>query len=257
MCELLALSFNQPVRLSFSFRGFKKRSEDNPHGWGLGFYPDESALIFKEPIKAKISKLASFLEDYEFLKSKTFIAHIRKSTRGDISFRNTHPFLRELFGRDFVFAHNGTIEKFDVLSTGFFTPIGETDSEHIFCHVLDFFYKNGEINWQMATFKKLHEELLEINKKGKMNLIFSDGNYLFCYRDNSGYEKGLSYVERKPPWKGVELLDEDWMVNSGKDKKENIYGYIVATKPLTDEDWIGFKSGELKVFKSGELIYSQ
>jgi len=50
MCELLAMSFNLPVRPNISFRGFRHRGESNPHGWGIAFYPDESAQIIKEPI---------------------------------------------------------------------------------------------------------------------------------------------------------------------------------------------------------------
>jgi len=38
MCELLGLNFKLPVSPSFSFRGFRHRSEGNPHGWGIARY---------------------------------------------------------------------------------------------------------------------------------------------------------------------------------------------------------------------------
>ena len=37
------------------------------------------------------------------------IAHIRYATVGDVSVENVHPFQRQLFGVDFVFAHNGDV----------------------------------------------------------------------------------------------------------------------------------------------------
>jgi len=52
MCELLALCFNLPVRPRISFKGFKARGEHNPDGWGLTFYPDNPAAVFKEPLTA-------------------------------------------------------------------------------------------------------------------------------------------------------------------------------------------------------------
>jgi len=53
MCELLAMSFNLAVRPNISFREFRHRGEKNRDGWGIAFYPDESAQIIKEPIRAK------------------------------------------------------------------------------------------------------------------------------------------------------------------------------------------------------------
>ncbi|MGQ9600982.1 MAG: class II glutamine amidotransferase [Anaerolineae bacterium] len=63
MCELLGLNFNQPVRCSLSFRGFRHHGERNPHGWGVVRFDGRSCQLFKEPIKAPSSKLATFLRD--------------------------------------------------------------------------------------------------------------------------------------------------------------------------------------------------
>ncbi len=61
MCELLGMSFNKFVKPIISFTGFKQRGEHNPDGWGIAFYPDKSAQVFKEPITATSSPLAEFL----------------------------------------------------------------------------------------------------------------------------------------------------------------------------------------------------
>jgi len=111
MCELLGMSFNLSVRPSISFRGFRYRGENNPHGWGLAFYPDESVQIVKEPIKAKKSSLSKFLQDYQEVRSKVFVAHVRYTSVGSKSHKNTHPFYRELSGKEYVFAHNGTLKQ--------------------------------------------------------------------------------------------------------------------------------------------------
>jgi len=63
MCELLGLDFNQPVRCSFSFRGFRHRGEHNPHGWGTARFDGRASQVFKEPIRAPRSRLATLLPD--------------------------------------------------------------------------------------------------------------------------------------------------------------------------------------------------
>ena len=53
--------------------------------------------------------MATFLQGYP-LKSRNIIAHVRKATIGEVSLENAHPFIRELWGRQWVFAHNGDLK---------------------------------------------------------------------------------------------------------------------------------------------------
>jgi glutamine amidotransferase len=42
----------------------------------------------------------------------------------------------------------------------------------------------------------------------------------------------------------------------GDVKSANEEGFIIATNPLTNENWMSFENEELIVFKNGEMIYS-
>ena len=53
----------------------------------------------------------------------------------------------------------------------------------------------------------------------------------------------------------MSLHDEDWEVDLASEKRPDQHGYVIATKPLTDEEWTPFGQGRLYVFKNGELIY--
>ncbi len=255
MCELLGMSFNLPVRPNVSFRGFRHRGRANPHGWGIAFYPDESAQVIKEPLEATESGLSGFLQGYEGIKSRIFIAHVRYSSVGSRTHKNTHPFSRELYGKEYVFAHNGTLGHYESLKLVRFRPIGDTDSEHAFCHLLARIEERGINDWKGQDFDWLAEKLREINRWGRFNCIFSDGEFLFCYHDRDGYN-GLSFLHRRPPYGKIKLKDEDWEINLAEEKRKEQTGYIVATKPLTDENWESFKPGELIVFKDGSMVYS-
>ncbi len=259
MCELLGLSFNKPVNPTLSFKAFSKRSKNNPDGWGMAFYPDrgKAAQVIKEPKKAEESKWAAFIkEDQLPVQSTIFIIHVRKTSVGGNVFKNTHPFHREFNGREYVFAHNGTLKNFKKLKLNFFKPIGTTDSEHAFCYLLGLMANEKIEHLQKDHFSWLKDQLSAINDLGTFNCLFSDGNYLFCYHDRGVYN-GLWYLRRKQPFKKIRLEDEDYEIDLQQKKSTSQQGYIIASHALTSERWQGFKGGQLLVFKNGEIVFPE
>lgn len=254
MCQLFAASFNKKLNITYSFRGFRIRGEGNPHGWGLAWYPHAAVQIMKEPIKAGTSQLADFLQQYSEVRSKTFIGHVRWGNVGGINYSNTHPFGREYNGIDYSFAHNGTVST-DNLSKIHFKPVGGTDSESAFCHLMDKIKTRNISRISANHFDEIRNVLVEINSGGNFNCIFSDGNYLFCYHDINQYN-GLCYLKREAPFQRTRYLDEDIEVDFSVHKDPDQTGFVIATSPLTDEDWTNFEGGELIVFKNGEKVYS-
>jgi predicted glutamine amidotransferase len=63
-------------------------------------------MIDNQP--AATSPIAELIKRYP-IKSRNVIAHIRKATQGVVQLENCHPFLRELWGRHWIFAHNGDL----------------------------------------------------------------------------------------------------------------------------------------------------
>ena len=254
MCELLALSFNTPVNFRLSIKVFRRRGVENPHGWGITFYPDKAALVVKEAAPSVSSSLLDFLSSYGRIRSRIFIAHVRRASAGSVAYRNTHSFLRELNGREYVFAHNGTLRGLERLELGRFRPVGETDSEYAFCYLLAEIERRGVDRWRREDFEWLHCKLRGLNELGTLNCLLSDGEYLFAYHDINGYN-GLHYVWRATPFPKVKLADEDLEVDLQELKEPGERGYVIATRPLTSEDWLSFTLGELVVFKDGMIVY--
>lgn len=254
MCQLLGLNFNKPVKIDLSFRGFRHRGKNNPDGWGLAYYMKNSLEIIKEEKSAFDSVEAEELVNKNFV-SKIFISHVRAASRGNINYNNTHPFNKSLFGKEFVFAHNGTLYEFlEHLPIKDFFPEGETDSEHAFCYILQRLKDENIKQWDKNSFQLLKEIFLEINEIGRFNCLMSDGEYLFSYFDNIGYN-GLFYVQREAPFQRVRLKDEDYEIDLAEQKAPNQKGYIIATLPLTNENWRGFNPGSLMIFKDGEIVF--
>ena len=242
-----------PVRPNLSFKGFRLRGKANPDGWGIAFYPDKSAQVIKEPLEADESLLSQFIEHYPKIKSKTFIAHVRLNSSAAISHMNTHPFSRELNGTNFIFAHNGNLTNYHAdFETSNFKPTGKTDSEAAFCHLLNKIKAKKIKFLDDSCYKWLHDELRYINNYGKFNCLFSDGQHLFCYYDMNGFNS-LFYLHREAPYGHTYLSDEHFDIHLKKQVETEKEGYIIATKPLTDEKWQKFKPGELKILKKGKI----
>ena len=250
MCELLGLSFNQPVGCALSFRGFRGRGVRNPDGWGVARYEGPACQVFKEPVTAVTSGLAGFVRDYAPFRSPIFIAHVRWASRGEVALQNTHPFVRTFRKREVALAHNGTLRGLATAGLSFH-PVGRTDSELLFCRLLTRLSADGIA---FTDFARLEELLRELNEHGSLNLLFSEGDHLFAYRGNDGCNE-LWVTRRRAPFDVVRLRDADWSVDLAEEKRPDQRGCVVATRPLTDERWEELVPGDLAVFAGGEPLY--
>ena len=256
-CELMGLSFSERVSFHQTLSAFLRRGSRYPDGWGVAIYRDESATLFKEASKATESAFADFLINSQSLNGKLMIAHVRGVSVGGRAHKNTHPFIREWNGNEYVLAHNGTLEEFrSTLELSRFKPIGTTDSEYLFCYLLGRIANKGLAVWNQQSFKWLQEELHAINDIGTLNCVFSDGTHLFAYHDKTG-SISLCYQALRAPHNKVYFQDLSKEIDLGGTYPDSAAGVIVATKPLTDAPWIKFTPGQLLVFKEGKQIFPE
>lgn len=256
MCELLGLCFNKEVSFDLAFSGLKAGATKNPDGWGVAWYDEYGSQIIKESRPASRSRLAEDFQKNLGARSRIFVSHIRRATVGRVGYTNTHPFYRRFDEKTWVFAHNGTIDTSQLnFSSSEFSPIGETDSERVFCSLLSWLSHRGIQLAGSNDFILLNEKLREINRLGKLNLIFSDGRHLFVYHDRGGYV-GLHYLLRQAPYKVVKLRGQYLTINLAEVIDPDERGYIVASKPLSDEDWNRIQPGQLLIFSEGNSIFN-
>ncbi len=244
---------NVPTDIIFSFTGLRQRGgKTGPHadGWGLAFYEGRAARAFLDPSPAAHSPLACFLAANP-IKTLLAVGHIRRRTRGPTSLANTHPFVRELWGRHWVFAHNGTLRGVRRLKLGRFRPIGNTDSEHAFCYLLE------QLRASFSGYPRRVSELWELvaevggrlGQDGTFNFLLGDGRHLFARCATR-----LCYIVRKAPFGLAHLSDEDVQIDFSTVTTPRDRVAVVATAPLTrNETWTHGRPGELWVFDGGTL----
>ncbi|HEY7427099.1 MAG TPA: class II glutamine amidotransferase [Gemmataceae bacterium] len=256
MCELMGLSFARPISADFSIREFAGRGTENADGWGLAWYPDRAVAVVKEPVRWGQTPYTTFLENYPALRSSLYIAHVRRRTIGvEPTYADTHPFARELNGREYCFAHNGTLRgRIWELPLGRYRPVGVTDSERAFCYLLETIARQAEPLRSEEDWRALHRELTQFNELGQLNCLLSDGERLFCYHDQAGY-KGLTF--RKVHLRDGETRrfeDEELKIDLAEGAVN--HGFVVATNPLSHSGWQRFLPGELIVLEKGIICFS-
>jgi predicted glutamine amidotransferase len=250
MCQLLGMNCNVPTDVMFSFSGFAERGGKTDHhgdGWGIAFFEERGLRHFVDHQPASESPIAKLIRSYP-IQSRNVIAHIRKATQGEVSLENCHPFVRELWGRYWVFAHNGDLKDFSPRLHGGFRPVGDTDSELAFCWLMQ------ELAKSHATVPSIHELTLtlreltpQISSHGCFNYLLSNGEALWAHAST-----GLYHVVRQHPFSRATLRDEDVSVNFAEHAGPGDRVAVVVTAPLTsDEVWTAFAPGELKVFVDG------
>lgn len=255
MCELLGMSANVPTDICFSFAGLLERGgRTGPHkdGWGITFYEGKGCRGFKDPLPSCDSEIAKLVKSYP-MKSKSVIAHIRQANRGGVNLENTHPFVRQLWGRNWCFAHNGQLSDYkQALPVKHHIPIGNTDSERAFCWILDQLYERyrSAPTRQAPVFRFIARLAARLSGLGVFNMLITDGVYQLAFCSNH-----LHWLTRRAPFGNATLVDSDWVIDFKQETTPDDVVSVIATKPLTsDEQWCALEKGEYVLFKHGELV---
>ena len=269
MCQLLGMNGNTPTDITFSFRGFSQRAGVTDHhtdGWGIAFFEgmpagtaadpaqasatvsDKGLRLFIDHNAASESPVADLIRRYP-IKSRNVVAHIRKATQGVVALQNCHPFVRELWGHYWVFAHNGNLENYHPLLHSHFRPVGDTDSERAFCWLMQEMAKAHATMPSVAELTRtLREFVPSIARHGTFNMLLSNGVALWAHASTQ-----LHHIVRQAPFATAHLSDEDLQVDFTEHTTPQDRVAVIATQPLTrNEQWTALAPGSLMAFVDGQ-----
>lgn len=255
MCELLGMNCNTPTDICFSFSGFQARGGAtgvHSDGWGIGFFEGKGTRVFLDPQASCQSPIAELVRRYP-IRSTNVVAHIRKATQGVVALENTHPFVREAWGRYWLFAHNGNLG--DELGRsllpldGSVLPVGNTDSERAFCTLMQALRSEfPRLPSSEQLFFRVAEWCRDVGASGECNFLLSNGDFLLAHCSTR-----LSYIVRRAPFATAHLKDEDVSVDFSQLTTPNDCVAVIATEPLTDNEvWQTLPAGTLWWFANGE-----
>jgi transglutaminase-like putative cysteine protease/predicted glutamine amidotransferase len=266
MPNLFAMSFEGTLSPSFDLRCLHPGRRP-PDGWGIGYYPggEPSASVLKEPAPASGSIRSELVKAWDHLASSIFVVHIRTATWGQNSDANTQPFSYPYGGREWLFGHSGSLRDRLVVN-GPFEPIGSTDTELVFCDLLN---RIAEAGWRSIgdiDLPRLRQELLDLNDHGGLSIVMSDGVDLLVYAD--ARDDGPLYFANLTPPHGASLAfgDEDLHVDLTRRGEVNRKGVVISSTPLARAipegatgpqrsiEWTRIPSAQLIVIRQGTIV---
>jgi transglutaminase-like putative cysteine protease/predicted glutamine amidotransferase len=263
MPNLLAMSFEGELAPSFRLICLEP-GRQLPDGWGLGYYPggEPSASVLKEPAPAAQSIRGDLVRAWEHLESSLFVLHIRSARWGSISDANTQPFVRSLGRRDWMICHSGSLDDRLAPEPGPFEPVGSTDTEQIFCTLLNRFLARGWRSLMDADLPTVLAWFGELDALGEVTVCLTDGRDLLVYADRRGVPIHIGQLA--PPYERAAFGDDDLAVDLTQRGAKSRKGVIVCSTPLAIADagdvaaapiaWRPLAPGRLIVIRQGAVI---
>ena len=222
-----------------------RQSRKEPDGAGLGYFdPDGHPHVLRDPVAAYED--ASFSRAAREEASRTFVAHVRYASTGDLSAQNTHPF--EQRGR--LFAHNGVIQDLGRLEAqlgGYLDLVkGDTDSERYFALITkEIEASDGDVgagivsavHWIAQELPIFSLNMVLTTPDGLWALRYPETHPLFMLERTSGGPRGSRHLDHASAAGTVRVRSEDL---------RTLPSVIVATERM-DEDsgWQPLESGSL------------
>ena len=260
MPNFLAMSFEGELSPSFELRCLQG-GRVLPDGWGIGFYPggEPSAAVLKEPAPPAGSARSVLVQAWERVASSVFVLHIRAARWGSISDANTQPFSRSWGRRDWLFVHAGSLDqRLEPRPDALFEPIGSTDTELVFCELMD---RVAARRWRSLAeidAPTLRSWFASLNELGVLTSALTDGRDLVVYSDARGAQP-VHLAQVVPPYQRVVFGDDDIQVDLTRRGAKARRGVIVASRPLDAEsefaaEWRELAPGSLVVVRQGAIM---
>lgn len=260
MPNLLAMSFEGELAPCFDLTCLRPGGR-LPDGWGIGYYPggEPSATVLKEPAPPQGSIRSELVKAWEHLESSLLVLHIRTATWGSINDANTQPFSRSWGGRDWLFAHSGSlVDRIEVDPKSLFQPVGSTDTELILCELLRWMASEDLRSIGDIDPRVLRDWFDEMNEHGPLTSVLSDGRDLVVYADRD--REGDAFLwEVLPPYERLAFGDDDLEVDLTKRGVKSRKGVIVSSEELKvhagaqPATWTRVPPGHLVVLRQGAL----
>ena len=259
MPKYLAMSFEGDLAPSFDLHCLRPGRRP-PDGWGLGYYPGggQAAAVLKEPTPPMGSIRSELVKAWEHLESSLFVLHIRVATWGPVTDANTQPFSRAWGGRDWLIAHAGSLrQKLETRTGARFDPVGSTDTEQVFCELLERIADQGWRSLGDADPEILRGWFAELNALGSLTTCLTDGRDLVVYADAGGEDDAYVW-EIVPPFSAMSFGDEDLTIDLVRRGVKSRKGVVVCSNALhvtamPNATWRRVAPGHLLVVRQGAI----
>ena len=206
MCRVLGSVARRPASLRHELteapNPLIRQAEEHDSGWGMALHPEPDGGA---PDVRRFVRAAHADPGFQAATQATgriFNVHVRRATMGGLTLENTHPFVRG----PVALGHNGTVlHHHRLLEPGVRPPLGQTDTEHLFEHLM----RDWDPGDVAGSLRATVRAVIARSRFSGVNLLLSDGRRLHAYR--------------------LGVFELHWLARPGQ--------LLVASERVTDEDW--------------------
>lgn len=237
LSQLYLLNLDIPCSTTIHVRGYS--SAVKPGGCGLSWYIDNGVVSssIKDLGEHSSTTFSKVLADWHEYRSTIFLCKILEPSESSNEV-NMQPIIKSYCARDWGLIHNGSVARDEIAGVfnsalSDFEPIGSSDSELIFCHILSYMKSKNYRKLSACKFSELHKLFISLNKFGSLNLVITDGLSIVCYHDKS--VNNPLYVSRIRPPSFTNVISSESVTFEMQDhNSEYRTGFLIGTKPFTD-----------------------
>ena len=237
-----------------------QESQSLSRGWGLGWYPDDnqSAMVTKDTSAYDTQILMGAIIEWANFRSTSFLCKILSAKEG-YSHAETQPFSRSFAGRDWLFTHNGyldkrELEKLHADKSRFLEPLGQTDSELAFCNLLAKIAESSARKISDIDPHVLHSWFLRFDALGSSDMYFTDGSSMVFFQGSQS-PKQLRYSRIQPP-ENQDLYTSDVAKIKFNDPRDSYRtAFVMSSAPFSTGEWTLMRPRQMLIVRQGLIVW--
>jgi transglutaminase-like putative cysteine protease/predicted glutamine amidotransferase len=258
--DILTLSFDSPSSPSIELKLPEQLQTSHPLGWGIAWYPNDhqAAIVSKDPAARGMEIQMDALSDWSNFRSTVYFCKAQGAARG-YTHHETQPFSRSFAGHDWVFLHNGDLDKARLRElhkdkSRFLEPLGKTDSELAFCYLLGKMMETEARKLSDVAFETLLGWFMQIDPLGSADICISDGITTACFCGTQSVRK-LFYTRLAPPEPQRVFNSESALLYIG-DPRDTYHTSLIVTSCRFDAgQWTEMQPGQLLIARRGSVVW--
>ncbi len=260
--DILAFSFDGLSSPAIDLK-FRKGAQKGDHtlGWGLAWYPGDTkaAIVAKDPSAHDTQSLRGAMHDWDAFRSTVFFCKVRGAATG-YTHLETQPFSRSFAGQDWVFMHNGDLDKTAMAKLHFnksifLEPMGRTDSELAFCFLLGKVQDYGARTLADVDHQVLLSWFLQLDDMGSADMVLSDGITVAAFYGTQS-DTHLYYSRVRPPHseEGYQSDSASFTLSNPRDTFRT--ALVFCSAPFRQGDWKTMQKGQLIIARRGAVVWT-
>ena len=259
--DILTLSFDSLSSPSIELKLPEQLQTSHPLGWGIAWYPSDhqAAIVSKDPAARGMEVQMDALSDWANFRSTVYFCKAQGAARG-YTHHETQPFSRSFAGQDWIFLHNGDLDKARLRElhkdkSRFLEPLGKTDSELAFCYLLGKMMETDARKLSDVPNETLLHWFEQIDPLGSADICISDGITSACFCGTNSVRK-LYYTRLTPPEPPRVFNSESALLYLNDPRDTYRTTLIITSCQFDNGQWITMQPGQLLIVRRGAIVWN-